>query len=187
MDGSDSNIEIEKVSFFKKIFRPVKPDISLNTVEGQFQTTLSEIYDPNLITLGHATDSLEHAKNILTRGLLIAHLPFSSYTADQLLDSQLPLENQKSAVLNKMRAWPHKYNTKLPFMVVIQLPQSDNQEQGTSYFERFIQKLPHYETVPGILGEKFTHLLPSQYIRGYVDLQSGLFAANPNFKSSNVS
>lgn len=185
MDGSNSNIEIEKKSLFKKLFRSAKPDIGVNTIENQFQTALTEIYDPNLITLGHATDDVEHAKQILKRGLLVAHLPFS-YTTDQILDPQLPLEDQKTAVINKMRAWPHKYNTKLPFMVVIQLPLSDHQKQDTPYFEKFLQKLPYDESIKG-LRERFTHVLPNEYIRGYIDLQSGKLTPNTNFTPSPIS
>jgi len=185
MEGSSSNVEEGRGSFFQNIFRKLTPDNRQTSIENRFISSAKEIYDPSLVTLGHATDDLEHAEQILKQGLLVAHLPFSSYTADQLIDQNLPREEQESRFVTRLRKWPHKYDTHFTHMIIIQVPKSDNGDVSQSYIERFIQKLPHYEMVKGI-KEEFTHILPSKYVRGFIDLQTGKFTANHNFQPSKI-
>jgi hypothetical protein len=152
--------------------------------DNEYQSTLKEIYDPELLTFGHATNSPDKARQILSQGLYVARLPFSSYTIARLINPDLPLESQQQTVIDEIKNWKHHGRMTFTHMLVVQLPRPPGKNIDTEYIESFLTKLPHYQMVKGE-SELFYHVLSAQYIRGSIDVKTGHFTANPTFNPVN--
>lgn len=130
------------------------------------KTELVEVYDQKFSTLGHGTRPAA-AKKILEEGLR-TQAPALLSTCIPLLDNSKSWEEQADKVLNQIKDWPH---LKAGAVIIIMISNPDAGEVGGDrYFNSVFQELPDAE-----------YLIPTSYIKGYVDVRNGRFIRNPNF------
>lgn len=145
------------------------PKLSVSRVKDE----LREVFAPNLQFFGHGT-RLEVAPRVLEEGLESKH-PYLDTTAMPLFGDE-PFEEQPDEVFERFINWPHLESKAV---VVIALPHKPQDFKGgiTDYLNSAFEELGTEDT-----GHNTRYVLPSTYIRGYFNAETGKFVENPNFK-----
>lgn len=136
------------------------------------QSELKKILDPKYSLLGHGTRP-EAAKKSLEEGLR-ARFPDLGTTTVPLLDSSKPIDEQVNQAVETILNWKH-LNSKA--IVLIQIPNPpEGSLGGSKYFNSVFKELYEPDT-----GYKSRYVIPSAYLRGYVDVEARKFIPNPLF------
>lgn len=116
--------------------------------------------------LGHGTD-VEVAKKILAEGLQYLR-PYLQETTIGLFDSQLSIAEQKDQVFQNILNWPHRGHKSIVIIAIPNVPKGET--GGDNYFNSV------FETVDG-----FYHVVSPEFIKGYIDVNTLQFVANPKY------
>ena len=152
-----------------------------------FELTVKEIFNPKVATFGHATVTENKAKEILSKGIYVRNSEIGS-TMWEFVKTHVPMEEQMGDLVDIIKNWTYM-SGKLRYLVVAQLPlpntdmvsTGNEQLKMNKYFNSFLEQLEHPHEIDGKI---FNYKLPSQYIRGYIDTQSGLFIPNLDYRKA---
>ncbi len=150
--------EHERIQCLRKIMRP--------------------LFGEHFSTLFHGTNEA-NAKNILNEGL--------ESRANDLSSISIPLfvidtsyDNQPEECYRKILDWPHHgYKYIVAFMVP---NPKEHEPGGMRYFNSVFEELtPDKKVDIGVQGADHSYVIPTQFIRGYIDVNALTLIDNPHF------
>src|SRR5689334_3718634 len=130
------------------------------------RTGMQEAFDPTFSTLGHGTRR-EVAKASLAEGLQTKQPDLLSTTVP-LFDASKSFDEQAEGVVDHVTHWPH-LDSRAVVVVMIPNP-AQGEPGGRTYFNSVFEELPEEDR-----SENAQYRIPPEYIRGYVDADSGVF------------
>ncbi|KKR26445.1 MAG: hypothetical protein UT57_C0033G0009, partial [Microgenomates group bacterium GW2011_GWC1_39_7] len=139
---------------------------SSTTKIDKLKTEFKSIFDRNLQFFGHGT-LLDFAPQIFKEGLKVRDPDLLS-TSVPLFDNK-PYDKQPEEHFKRILNWPH-HNA--PAVVVLAIPNMpDNLDVGIfNYLNAVLEELETEDT-----GYNAQFVIPSKYIRGYVNTKTGEF------------
>ncbi len=141
------------------------------TTFNNLKSELKKILDPEYSILGHGT-RLEAAPRILEEGLR-ARFPDLGTTTIPLIDSSKSIEEQANEAAETILNWGQLHSKAV---ILVQIPNPPENLGGFKYFNSVFRELDEPDT-----GYNSRYLIPSGYLRGYVDVEARKFIPNPLF------
>jgi len=144
--------------------------------EAKIDQILAQICRPGFSTLAHGCPP-QAAESILTNGLETRNTDLSQ-TASAILSSSSVDDPENRRVFEN--PWPHR---SARCLIILQIPNSPKEGVGGfTYFSRVFRELPPEEKVEvGFQGVDKIHMIPPEFIQGYVNLDILEFTLNPAF------
>lgn len=154
------------------------------------KTNLKELFETNLNIYAHGT-RVESAGKIMQEGLR-SKCPDLSGAAINLFDHETPFESQIDGILETMKKWPHleskaiiiialptlrktpSITTPVAEISAIRRPLGMQAQSRTASFLHEVQGT-------GYDAYDLPYILPVNYIRGYVNVETNEFIKNPLF------
>ncbi|HOX97139.1 MAG TPA: hypothetical protein PL066_02185 [bacterium] len=128
--------------------------------------------------LGHGTGK-KVVQNIMENGLEARQVGLN-LTTIPLFDSHISYEEQDEQCFKSILNWPHN-DYKIIVVVAIPNPK-ENETGGLGYFNKVFKELSADKSVKvGIQGADRSYVIPPEFIKGYIDVDTLQFVANPKY------
>lgn len=162
---------------------PEAQKLSATEKIAKLKEALNPIFEKGFSTVGHGT-SIEVANRILEDGLYargnqldLTTIPLFSQTEGKTYADQI------DGAIDTMLHWPHRgYEA----IVIVMIPNPQEDEVGGGrYFNSVFDELPEEKAIRiGVQGADRQYVIPSRFIRGYVNTVTGEFIENKTYDSS---
>jgi len=128
--------------------------------------------------LGHGTGK-KVVQNIMDDGLEARQVGLN-LTTIPLFDSHVPYAEQDEQCFKNILHWSHN-DYKMIVIVAIPNPK-ENGTGGLGYFNKVFMELSDDKSVKvGIQGADRSYVIPPEFIKGYIDVNTLQFVANPKY------